>query len=56
MKIIPAIDLQDGKCVRLFQGDFDKRTEYSNDPTAVARDFVLVGTNAKTYGTTDEHR
>ncbi len=43
MKIIPAIDLQDGKCVRLFQGDFDKRTEYSNDPTAVARDFQAMG-------------
>lgn len=43
MKIIPAIDLQDGTCVRLFQGDFEKRTEYSNDPTAVARDFQAMG-------------
>jgi len=43
MKIIPAIDLQDGACVRLYQGDFDKRTEYSNDPTAVARDFQAMG-------------
>ncbi len=43
MKIIPAIDLQDGKCIRLYQGAFDKRTEYSNDPTAVAREFQAMG-------------
>jgi phosphoribosylformimino-5-aminoimidazole carboxamide ribotide isomerase len=43
MKIIPAIDLQGGACVRLYQGDFDKRTEYSKDPTAVARDFQAKG-------------
>ena len=43
MIIIPAIDLQGGKCVRLFQGDFDKRTEYSNDPVGVARDFQAMG-------------
>ena len=39
MKIIPAIDLKDGKCVRLFKGDFDRTTEYSNDPAAVGRRF-----------------
>lgn len=43
MRIIPAIDLQDGKCVRLYQGDFDKRTEYSSEPTAVARSFKAMG-------------
>ena len=43
MKIIPAIDLQDGKCVRLYQGDFDKRTEYSDDPAAIADDFQAMG-------------
>ncbi len=43
MRIIPAIDLQDGQCVRLFQGDFDKRTEYGNDPVDVARDFQALG-------------
>ncbi len=43
MKIIPALDLQDGKCVRLFQGDFEKRTEYSNDPVAVGRGFQAMG-------------
>lgn len=40
MKIIPAIDLKDGKCVRLWQGDFDKTTEYSSDPTEVATQFA----------------
>lgn len=39
MNIIPAIDLKDGKCVRLFKGDFDQTTEYSNQPVAVARRF-----------------
>jgi len=39
MNIIPAIDLKDGKCVRLFKGDFEQTTEYSNDPTAIARRF-----------------
>ena len=42
MKIIPAIDLKDGKCVRLFQGEFDQSTEYSNDPVAVARRFSAL--------------
>ncbi|MGI9200823.1 MAG: 1-(5-phosphoribosyl)-5-[(5-phosphoribosylamino)methylideneamino]imidazole-4-carboxamide isomerase [Woeseiaceae bacterium] len=40
MKIIPAIDLKDGKCVRLWQGDFHKTTEYSSDPTEVANQFA----------------
>ena len=39
MKIIPAIDLKDGKCVRLLKGDFDKTTEYSDDPVAMSRCF-----------------
>lgn len=39
MRIIPAIDLKDGKCVRLFKGDFDQTTEYSSDPAAVGRRF-----------------
>jgi phosphoribosylformimino-5-aminoimidazole carboxamide ribotide isomerase len=39
MRIIPAIDLKDGKCVRLFKGDFDKTTEYSSDPAEVGRRF-----------------
>ena len=39
MNIIPAIDLKDGKCVRLLQGDFAKSTEYSSDPAEIARQF-----------------
>lgn len=42
MKIIPAIDLQDGKCVRLLQGDFEKSTEYSSDPVEVANQFAAL--------------
>jgi phosphoribosylformimino-5-aminoimidazole carboxamide ribotide isomerase len=42
MKIIPAIDLKDGKCVRLFKGDFEKTTEYSDDPVAVSREFSAL--------------
>ncbi len=44
MKVIPAIDLQGGKCVRLFQGDFAQTTEYSDDPAAVARTFAELRT------------
>ena len=44
MRVIPAIDLQAGKCVRLFKGDFAEVTEYSNDPAAVARRFAELQT------------
>ena len=43
MIIIPAIDLKDGCCVRLFKGDFDKVTEYSTDPASVAKSFNDMG-------------
>lgn len=39
MRLIPAIDLKDGKCVRLLHGDFDKQTEYSADPIQLAQDY-----------------
>lgn len=39
MKLIPAIDLKDGKCVRLFKGDFERQTDYSDDPVGMARRF-----------------
>ena len=42
MRVIPAIDLQGGKCVRLYQGDFDKVTEYSDDPLTIAREFSAL--------------
>lgn len=43
MEIIPAIDLKDGKCVRLYQGDFEQATIYSDEPVAVARQWVAQG-------------
>jgi phosphoribosylformimino-5-aminoimidazole carboxamide ribotide isomerase len=43
MEIIPAIDLKDGKCVRLYQGDFSQSTVYDDDPVAVARRWVEQG-------------
>jgi phosphoribosylformimino-5-aminoimidazole carboxamide ribotide isomerase len=43
MNVIPAIDLRGGRCVRLYQGEFDRETEYSADPAAVARDFAELG-------------
>jgi phosphoribosylformimino-5-aminoimidazole carboxamide ribotide isomerase len=43
MTILPAIDLLDGQCVRLEQGDFSRKTSYSNDPVAVSRSFAAEG-------------
>ncbi len=39
MLVIPAIDLKDGECVRLKQGDFSEKTVYSRRPLEVARAF-----------------
>jgi phosphoribosylformimino-5-aminoimidazole carboxamide ribotide isomerase len=43
MVIYPAIDLLDGRCVRLRQGDFDAKTEFSDDPVGVAQGFQAAG-------------
>src|SRR5215471_6542036 len=43
MLIIPAIDLRNGKCVRLSQGRKDAATIYDSDPIAVAKDFERDG-------------
>ncbi|MBS1496262.1 MAG: 1-(5-phosphoribosyl)-5-[(5-phosphoribosylamino)methylideneamino]imidazole-4-carboxamide isomerase [Bacteroidetes bacterium] len=43
MKIIPAIDIMDGKCVRLTQGDFSRQKMYSNNPVEVAKSFEDAG-------------
>ena len=43
MEVIPAIDLKDGRCVRLLQGDFEKETIFSTDPAAVARRWQEAG-------------
>ena len=43
MQIIPAIDIIDGKCVRLTKGDYNAMKEYSTDPLEVARQFEDAG-------------
>jgi len=43
MKILPAIDLKEGKCVRLVQGRMDKETVYSVDPVEVAKRWEGAG-------------
>jgi phosphoribosylformimino-5-aminoimidazole carboxamide ribotide isomerase len=43
MLLIPAIDLKDGHCVRLKQGDMDQSTIFSEDPAAMARKWVTAG-------------
>ncbi len=43
MLLIPAIDLKDGKCVRLRQGDMDENTVYSDKPVDMARKWVEAG-------------
>ncbi len=43
MLLIPAIDLQDGRCVRLRQGDLDDATVFSDDPSAIATQWIDQG-------------
>ena len=43
MIIYPAIDLYEGKAVRLFKGDYDQMTVYSDCPPSLAEDFVRAG-------------
>ncbi len=43
MQLIPAIDIIDGKCVRLQKGDFNKKIIYSNNPLHVAQSFADAG-------------
>jgi phosphoribosylformimino-5-aminoimidazole carboxamide ribotide isomerase len=43
MLLIPAIDLKDGHCVRLKQGDMDAVTVFSEDPAAMARHWLEAG-------------
>ncbi|HSC41900.1 MAG TPA: 1-(5-phosphoribosyl)-5-[(5-phosphoribosylamino)methylideneamino]imidazole-4-carboxamide isomerase [Candidatus Binatia bacterium] len=44
MLIIPAIDLKDGRCVRLFQGEMDQETIYFENPIAAAKHWISEGT------------
>ena len=61
MYIFPAIDLIDGKAVRLLKGDYDKKTIYNDDPINVVKDFKkagakflhLVDLDGAKHGTTD---
>ena len=43
LDLYPAIDLRDGRCVRLYQGDYGRETVYGHDPVAQARSFAAAG-------------
>jgi phosphoribosylformimino-5-aminoimidazole carboxamide ribotide isomerase len=43
MQLIPAIDLRDGRCVRLLKGDFDQETRYAVDPVELAVEYRQLG-------------
>ena len=43
MEVIPAIDLLDGKCVRLYQGDYNQASVFNNNPVEVARQWAGEG-------------
>lgn len=43
MRVIPAIDLRDGRCVRLVQGDYGREVRYDLDPVEVARGYARAG-------------
>ena len=43
MEVIPAIDLKGGRCVRLYQGDYDRETVFSNDPVGMAVHWSSLG-------------
>jgi len=43
VELFPAIDLRGGRCVRLYQGDYDRETDYGLDPVSVAVSFAEAG-------------
>jgi len=43
MRVIPAIDIRGGKCVRLYRGDYDRETVYGSDPAAMAERWMDAG-------------
>jgi phosphoribosylformimino-5-aminoimidazole carboxamide ribotide isomerase len=45
MDVIPAIDLLDGRCVRLYQGDYDKSQVYGENPVEMAQQWEAQGAN-----------
>lgn len=46
MKILPAIDIKDGKCVRLAKGDYAEVTHYFDNPIEVAKKWICEGSNS----------
>lgn len=46
MNVIPAIDLREGQCVRLYQGDFDQQTTYHKEPVSLAHEYKAMGFDA----------
>jgi phosphoribosylformimino-5-aminoimidazole carboxamide ribotide isomerase len=49
MEVIPAIDLLEGRCVRLYQGDYDQSEVFDDNPVAVARQWAAQGLRACTW-------
>ncbi len=49
MRIIPAIDLIEGKCVRLTQGDYNQKTVYNEDPWKSPRSLRHTAFNICTW-------
>lgn len=43
MILLPAVDIRNGRCVRLVQGDFDRETVYDDDPIAAATRYAAAG-------------
>ena len=43
LELIPAIDLRGGRCVRLYQGDYDRETVYGENPAAMAQHWQSLG-------------
>jgi phosphoribosylformimino-5-aminoimidazole carboxamide ribotide isomerase len=43
LELIPAIDLRDGRCVRLLKGDFEQETRYAADPVELAAEYGALG-------------
>lgn len=43
MTVIPAVDILGGRCVRLYQGDYERSTVYDYDPADAAREFAAAG-------------
>jgi len=44
-QVIPAVDIRGGRCVRLFQGKYDRETVFSEDPVAMALQWQQEGAN-----------